>query len=352
VERQPEKVSLMDRKRHKDKGPEADGSISLRDPESTVRMIEIFYKGGICMTEAIKGKRRVQWALYIMLIPGIIITAIYSYGPLIGLSIAFQKYNFAKGLFGSEWIGLDNFNYLFMLPEFGRVVFNTVYISVMKIVLGLIFPIVVSILLNEMQSVKLKRSVQTFIYLPHFISWVIISGVLIDMLSPSTGIINQIIKAFGADPVFFLGNKDVFPYVIVVSDIWKGFGFGTIIYLAALTGIDPSLYEAAHIDGANRMQRMWNITIPGIMPVIVLNSTLMLGSVLNAGFDQVFNMYSPMVYETGDIIDTLVYRMGMQSSVPQYDIATAIGLFKSGVSFVLISSAYWLAHKVADYKIF
>lgn len=304
------------------------------------------------MNKAISTKRRVQWALYMMLIPGIIITAIYSYGPLIGLSIAFQKYNFAKGLFGSEWIGLDNFKYIFMLPEFGTVLFNTLKISIMKMVLGLIFPIFVSILLNEMRNVKLKRSVQTFIYLPNFISWVIISGLLIDMLSPSTGIINHIIKAFGFEPVFFLANKTIFPYIIVLSDVWKGFGFGTIIYLAALTGIDLSLYEAANMDGAGRIQRMWHITLPGITPVIVLNSTLMLGGILNAGFEQVFNLYSPMVYETGDIIDTLVYRIGMSSTVPQYDIATAIGLFKSVISFVLISSAYWMAHKFADYKIF
>lgn len=311
-----------------------------------------YIKGGIEVNEAINKKRRVQWALYMMLIPGIIITAIYSYGPLVGLSIAFQKYNFAKGLFGSEWIGLDNFRYIFMLPEFGRVLFNTLKISIMKMVLGLIFPIFISILLNEVRNLKLKRSVQTFIYLPHFISWVIISGVLIDMLSPSTGVINQIIKAFGFEPIFFLANKTMFPYVIVLSDVWKGFGFGTIIYLAALTGIDPSLYEAANMDGAGRIQRMRHITLPGITPVIVLNATLMLGGILNAGFDQVFNLYSPMVYETGDIIDTLVYRIGMSSTVPQYDIATAIGLFKSGISFVMISSAYYMAHKFADYKIF
>jgi putative aldouronate transport system permease protein len=309
-------------------------------------------KGRSVMYQAISTKRRVQWALYIMLIPGIIITAIYSYGPLVGLSIAFQKYNFAKGLFGSEWIGLDNFRYIFMLPEFGRVLFNTLKISIMKMALGLIFPIFISILLNEVRSVKLKRSVQTFIYLPHFISWVIISGILIDMLSPSTGIINNIIKALGFEPIFFLADKTMFPYIIVLSDVWKGFGFGTIIYLAALTGIDPSLYEAANMDGAGRIQRMRHITLPGITPVIVLNATLMLGGILNAGFDQIFNLYSPMVYETGDIIDTLVYRIGMSSDVPLYDIATAIGLFKSVISFVMISSAYYMAHKFADYKIF
>lgn len=298
---------------------------------------------------------KVQWALYIMLIPAVIITAIYSYGPLIGLSIAFQRFDITKGLFGSEWIGFDNFEYIFMLPDFGRVLYNTLFISIMKIILGLVFPIFVSILLNEMNRVKIKRSIQTMIYLPHFISWVIIAGLMIDILSPSHGIVNHILGLFGIKPIFFLAQKEIFPYVIVISDVWKSFGFATIMYMASLTTIDPNLYEAAGIDGAGRFRRIWNITLPGIIPIIVLNATLMLGQVLNAGFDQIFNLYSAMVYETGDIIDTMVYRIGIQPGMgrmPQYDIATTIGLFKSGVSFVLISVAYWLANKLANYKIF
>lgn len=304
------------------------------------------------MTVIKRRARSIQWALYIMLIPGFILTAIYSYGPLAGLSIAFQKFNFAKGLFGSPWAGFENFEFIFMLPDFTRVLLNTVFIAAMKIVLGLVFPIIVAIMLNEMRSVKLKRSVQTFIYLPYFISWVIIAGVMIDMLSPSTGIVNRMLGVFGVKPIFFLADKSLFPYVMVLSDIWKTFGFDTIIYLAALTAIDPTLYEAAYMDGAGRFRCMRHITLPGIMPVIILCATLKLGNVLNAGFDQIYNLYSPVVYQTGDIIDTLVYRMGIESPVPQYDIATAIGLFKSVISFVLISISYWMAHKFADYKIF
>ncbi len=299
--------------------------------------------------------RQVQWSLYMMLIPAVIITAIYSYGPLIGLTIAFQKFEISKGLFGSKWIGLDNFKYIFLLPNFGRVLYNTIFISTMKMALGLVFPILVSVLLNEVKLVKIKRSIQTVIYLPHFISWVIIAGLMIDILSPSHGIVNHVLKSFGIEPIFFLGDKGTFPYIIVLSDVWKGFGYSTIMYMAALTTIDPNLYEAAEMDGAGRLRRIWNITIPGITPVIVLNATLMLGQVLNAGFDQIFNLYSPMVYETGDIIDTLVYRIGMQPGagrMPRYDIATTIGLFKSGISFVLISIAYWMASKFANYKIF
>jgi putative aldouronate transport system permease protein len=307
------------------------------------------------MTGIIKESRKIQWALYLMLIPGIVITLIYSYGPLVGLSIAFQKFDITKGLFGSQWVGLENFKYIFLLPDFGRALYNTIFISFLKMIIGLIFPIIIAILLNEVRHIKFKRTVQTFVYLPYFISWVIVAGVMIDMLSPSSGIINHILGTFGVKPIFFLGEKHVFPYVIVISDIWKGFGFGTIIYMAALTGIDPSQYEAAEIDGANRFQRIWNITIPGIMPIIVLSATLTLGSLLNAGFDQVINLYNPMVYDTGDIIDTLVYRVGIEGAngtIPQYDIGAAIGLFKSVVSFILVSSAYWTAHKFADYTIF
>lgn len=307
------------------------------------------------MAEAHIKSKKVQWSLYIMLIPAIVIVAIYHYGPLAGLTIAFQKFNITKGLFGSEWIGFDNFRYIFSLPNFGQVLYNTVFIAISKMVLGLIFPIFVSLMLNEVRYTKLKRSIQTAIYLPHFISWVIISGVLIDILSPSHGIINYLLGLFGAEPVFFLGNKSTFPYIIIFSSVWKSFGFSTIMYMAALTTIDPNLYEAASIDGAGRFRRIWHITLWGIMPIIVLNGTLMLGSVLDGGFDQVFNLYSPMVYETGDILDTLVYRTGIQparGSIPQYDIAVAIGLFKSGVSFFMVSIAYWLAHKFADYKIF
>ena len=302
-----------------------------------------------------KQSRRIRWALYFMLIPGILLTLTYSYGPLMGLSIAFQKFNFTKGLFGSPWVGLANFRYIFRLPDFTRALRNTLFIATSKILLNLLVPIVVAIMLNEVRRTGYKRVIQTLIYLPFFISWVIVSGIMTDILSPSTGVVNGMLKAMGLQTVFFLGSPKVFPYVIIFTDVWKGFGFGTILYLAAITGIDPGLYEAASIDGANRFRRMLHITLPGIVPIIILNGTLSLGNVLNAGFDQVVNMYSPVVYKAGDIIDTLVYRVGIvgdRSSIPRYEIATAMGLFKSAVSFVLVSSAYFLAHKFADHSIF
>jgi len=284
-----------------------------------------------------------------------ITTLVYSYGPLIGLVIAFQKFDITKGLFGSQFIGFNNFKYIFGLLDFKRALGNTLYIAIIKIILGLVFPIVVSILLNEIRGMKYKRSVQTIIYLPFFVSWVIVAGIFKDILSPSTGIVNNVLKTIGIKPVFFMGSPGVFPWVVIFVDVWKGFGMGTIIYLAALTAIDPNLYEAAAIDGANRFSRMLHITLPGLTAIIVLNATLSLGNVLNAGFDQIVNMYSTVVYRTGDIIDTLVYRVGIQgvrNTLPRYEIAATMGLFKSVVSSLLISVSYYCAYKFADYRIF
>ncbi len=291
-----------------------------------------------------------QIPLHLMLLPSFLIVLVYSYVPMFGLIIAFQKYVPARGFFGSKWVGLDNFRYLFQLPDTWEVIGNTVFIAFMKIIVGLIIPITVALLLNEIKKTWFKRSSQTLIYLPHFLSWTILGGILIDILSPKIGIVNQLIGLLGIDPIYFLGNNSWFPYVIVISNEWKEFGFSTIIYLAALTGINPSLYEAAIIDGANRLRQTWHITLPGIRPIVVLLATLSLGQILNAGFEQIFNLYSPQVYDSGDIIDTMVYRMGLQSA--QYSLATTIGLVKSAVSLVFISVAYFLAYRLANYRIF
>jgi len=296
-------------------------------------------------------KFRREVPLHFMLLPGLIFIIIFSYIPMGGLVIAFQKFIPAKGLFGDQkWIGLDNFRYVFELPSFTQIVWNTLYISSLKLILGLIFPIIFAILLNELKSQLVKRSIQTTIYLPYFLSWVVLGGILIDILSPSKGIINQIITSFDIEPIFFLGSNDWFPVTLVLSDVWKNFGYGTIVYLAAITGIDPGLYEAATMDGANRWHKAWHITIPGMRMVIVLLAVLSLGQLLNAGFDQVFNLYSPQVYESGDILDTFVYRIGLLDA--QYGVATAVGFFKSIVSFILISVSYFFAYRVAKYRIF
>jgi len=295
-------------------------------------------------------KWRREIPLHMMILPGLLLILIYSYVPFFGLTMAFQKFLPARPFFDNPWVGLEHFRYVWDMPNSLRVLWNTLYIASLKIVVGQLVPIAVALLLNELRKEWLKRGVQTLIYLPHFLSWIILGGILIDILSPSQGIVNQLLGVFGIEPIYFLGDNRWFPITIVISDVWKEFGFNTIVYLAALTGINPSLYEAAVIDGASRWKQTLNITLPGILPIVVLLATLSLGNVLNAGFDQVFNLYSPSVYESGDIIDTLVYRVGLEQA--QYSVATAIGLFKSIVSCVMISLSYFLAYRLANYRIF
>lgn len=288
--------------------------------------------------------------MHIMLLPAVILLFIYNYIPLVGNLMAFQKFNPNRGLFGSTWVGFDNFRYVLAMPGTLHVLWNTFFIAIMKIIMGIIIPVFIALLLNEMRSIRYKRMLQTIIYFPHFLSWVILSGIFIDILSPSKGITGQILSTFGLQPIFFLGDPKWFPYTLVLTESWKEFGFGTIVYLAALTGIDPTLYEASMIDGAGRWKQVRYITIPGIMGIVMLMTILSMGNILNAGFDQVFNLYSPQVYRTGDILDTLVYRMGMLDA--QYGVATAVGLFKSAVSFTMLTLSYALAYKYTDYRVF
>ncbi|NLM09278.1 MAG: sugar ABC transporter permease [Clostridiaceae bacterium] len=288
--------------------------------------------------------------LHILLIPGVIAVFIFNYIPMFGIVMAFQKFVPAKGFLGSEWIGLDNFRYIFNMPNIWNVIRNTVFIAVMKIIANLIVPIIFALLLNEVRKNAFKRTIQTIIYFPHFLSWVILGGILIDVLSPTSGIVNEFIGLFGIKPIYFLGDSKWFPFTLVFTNTWKEFGYNTIVYLAALTSIDPTLYEAAVVDGAGRLKQTWHITLPGILPIVTLMTVLSLGNVLNAGFDQVFNLYSPSVYSTGDIIDTLVYRIGMVEA--QFSVSAAVGLFKSAISFVLVVISNKLANKYAGYRVF
>lgn len=289
-----------------------------------------------------------QWQYHVMLIPAIILVIIFNYIPLYGLIIAFEKYNPAMG-FASPWVGWSNFDYLFRQPNFVRTIWNTLYIAVMKIIGGIIVPVIFSLLLNEVRSTAVKRTYQTVIYMPNFLSWVILAGVMIDLLS-ADGIVNTMLGLVGVGPVSFLGDNNIFPWTMIISDIWKTFGFGTVVYLAALTGIDPGLYEAAIVDGAKRWKQTIYITLPMLVPTIILMTVLSLGNVLNAGFDQIYNLYSPMVYKSGDIIDTYVYRLGIEQA--QYSVGTAVGMFKSVISGILIASSYILADKLAGYRVF
>jgi putative aldouronate transport system permease protein len=295
--------------------------------------------------------RKTEIPLHLMLIPGIIITFVFGYLPLAGLTVGFQRFVPARGLFGKQqWVGLDNLALIFSFPNTPNVIRNTIVIAFGKIVLGLLIPIVVTLLLNELKSSRIKRTIQTVIYFPYFISWIVYAALLLDLLSPSSGLVNKFLGLFGAEPIFFLGDNRYFQGTIILTDVIKNFGYGTVVYMAAITGIDPNLYEAAEIDGAGRWRQTLHITLPGLQMVIVLMMVLSLGNVLNAGFDQIFNMYSAYVYESGDIIDTMMYRMGIEQAM--FGPSTAMGLFKSLVSLVFISGSYYIAYKMFDYRIF
>ena len=298
----------------------------------------------------IKNKKE-NLTFHLMLLPAVILTAVFAYVPMYGLIIAFQDYKPAIGFFGNQkWCGWENFKFIFEMPDFWQVVSNTVYMAFLKIISAPVVSIIVAILLNEVKSVKYKKFIQTAIYLPYFLSWVVLAGVFRDMLSPTDGIINSIITRMGFESIHFLGNKVWFPIVMVITDVWKGFGYGSVIYLAAITNIPPELYESATVDGASRWQKICYITLPGMKMMIALMLLLSIGGIMSDNFDQVYNMYSPQVYATGDVLDTMIYRLGLENM--QFGISTAAGLVKSFVSMIIISTGYYLAYKFSDYKVF
>jgi putative aldouronate transport system permease protein len=284
-----------------------------------------------------------------MLIPGILYLLVFRYYPMYGVVIAFQDFNPGLGFTESPWVGLENFEFLFILPNFGRILANTVIIAIAKIVTVEFFAILLAILLNEVQYMLFRRTIQIIIYLPHFLSWTILGGILIEILSPY-GMVNQFLGTINVEPIMFLGSNDWFRSTLVLTNLWKEVGFSTIVYLAALTGINPTLHEAAAIDGANRWQRILHITLPGIRSTVVLLATLSLGNVLEAGFEQVLTLYNPAVYRTGDVLSTYIYREGLIAA--RYSLAGAVGLFRSLIGFGLITLSYWLAGKYANYRIF
>jgi len=295
------------------------------------------------------GALRKNWMLHLFLLPSVVLLVVYSYIPMAGIVIAFQNYKTYKGIRGSEWVGLEHFRTMFMDERIVQIIENTLVIALSKMVVGWVAPLLFALLLNEVRLMLLKRTVQTLVYLPHFLSWVVLGGILTDMLSES-GIVNTTMQALGLPSVFFLGSGGWFRFTLIVSDVWKEFGFGTIIYLAALAGVNPALYEAAEIDGASRLRQTFHVTLPSIIKVGVVIGTLSLGNVLNAGFDQVFNMINPIVAGKGEIIDTYVYKIGLLQGA--FSFATAVGLFKSVVSLILIAITYRLAYKYANYRIF
>ncbi|MDT2825015.1 sugar ABC transporter permease [Vagococcus lutrae] len=296
-----------------------------------------------------KTTKQNQRYYHAMLLPGMILLIIFNIIPMFGILMAFQNYVPAKGILGSDWVGLDHFRYMFQLPDSKQIFANTIIIAVGKLVVGMIVPIIFALILNEARVQWFKKWVQTIVYLPNFLSWVVL-GTVVSMIFSYDGMFNNFLEFIGSERIMFLASNTWFRPLLIATDVWKSYGYGTIIYLAALTAINPALYESAAMDGANRFKQMIHITLPGILPTIVLLATLNLGSVLNAGFDQVFNLYNPIVYQTGDIIDTYVYRMGLVDM--QFSFATAVGLLKSVVSFGLIVLSYKLADKFAGYRIF
>ena len=306
---------------------------------------ERYFGGG---TRIISRFKR-EWPLHVLILPAFVVTAIFSYGPMYGLIMAFQDFSPVLGFGNSPWIGLENFRWLFAQPQFTRTITNTLFISIMKIVLGTSASVIFALLLNEVRISFCKRFFQTVVYIPNFISWIILAGVMHTVLA-SDGIVNSLIASLGFTRVPFLVDQAIFPWTMIWSDVWKTFGFGTVVYLATITSIDPEIYESAVVDGASKFRQIISITIPLMGPIIVLMVTLALGNVLNAGFDQIYNLYSPVVYPTGDIIDTYLFRLGLQNG--RFALGAAVGLMRSVVSMILMSLSLWFAYRVANYRIF
>lgn len=284
--------------------------------------------------------------LFLLLLPVLAYYIIFKYVPMYGAIIAFKNYYPRVGVFGSEWVGLEHFEKLFTGYYFPDVFRNTLIISFSRLIFGFPMPIILCLLLNEVKSLKLKKTIQTISYLPHFIGWVVLAGIVQEVFSPSRGIINYIIQAFGGEPIFFLGSTEWFRDVVVATGIWKECGWGAIVYLAAVSGIDPQLYEAAEMDGANRLQRIWHITLPCLMPTIVIMFILKCGSIIDDDFDQLYNLLNAQVMSVGDVIETYVYRVGLQQM--NYGYAAAVGLFKNVIALILVTASNKISKKLSD----
>lgn len=281
------------------------------------------------------GSRIRENSIYLFFIPGFIFLIIFHYVPMYGVVIAFKDFSMIKGIAASEWIGFENFGYLFRSKTFYNAFWNSLVFSGLRLVFGFPAPLFLALFLNEVRHSKFKRTIQTVSYIPHFISWVVISGMVINFLSPTAeGLVNYFIRMAGKQPINFLISSKYFRGIIIVEEIWKEAGWGAIIYLAALSGIDVSLYEAATIDGASRIQQIRYITIPGIASTIVVLLILRLGSILNNGFEQIYLLYGPAVYDVADVLETYTFRIGLQEG--RFSFATAVGIFKSVVNLILL----------------
>lgn len=287
---------------------------------------------------------RDKW-LYLLILPGMLFMLIFRYIPIFGNVIAFMDFN-PYNMWNSTWVGFDQFIKLFNKPAFMQTFYNTLYISILKMVCGFPIPIILALMMNEMRNMQFKKVAQTLLYLPHFISWVVMAGLIMNFLDPSTGLITALLKSITGKDLQVLTDKTLFVPMLIITDIYKTMGWGTIIYFAALSGVDPQLYEAAEIDGARKWKQMINITLPAITPTIVIMLILNCNNIVNAGFDQIFMLYSALVYDVADIIDTYVYRIGIQKA--NYSFSTAAGMFKSVIALVMILIVNFVAKKTGN----
>jgi putative aldouronate transport system permease protein len=287
--------------------------------------------------------------IYLLLLPGLLLLFVFHYIPLNGIIIAFKNYSPFKGIIKSTWAGFDNFIYFLKDENFWKVMRNTVLINVLKLLFGMPVAIIFALCLNELWSLSYKKIVQTVSYLPYFISWVVAAGIVTSILSPSTGLVNVILKkAFNIEPIYFLAKREYFRLIIVLSDIWKQFGMQAVYYIAILASIDPELYEAANIDGAKKLRQIWHITLPSLKSIIIILLIIRVGNMVTIGFEQIFLLYNPLVYDVGDVISTYTYRLGIEQT--QYSLTTAIGLTQSVVNFILVFSANKLSKKIAGWS--
>lgn len=293
--------------------------------------------------EDLKRRLKKNWPFLVMILIPVVLLLVFGYGPIYGVQIAFKDYSPGLGIWDSPWNNFAHFKRMLDDFTFERAFWNTLNISFWKIVIGFPAPIIFALFLNELREVRFKKLAQTISYLPYFMSWVIVASMFVEIFSPQRGLFNTIIAAFGGRPIHFLASDKWFVPILIGTDIWKSFGYGAIVYLAAMTGIDGALYEAAELDGASRFQKMWYITIPSIMPIILTMFILRLGGVLNAGFDQVLNMYNPSVYSVADIIDTYVYRVGLIDF--NFDYSSAVGIFKNIIGLILVTSSNLIVKK-------
>ena len=287
--------------------------------------------------------------LYLFLLLPVLHVFIFSYMPMYGVQIAFKNFRAIDGIWGSKWNDFQHFIYMFQSQGFFRVLKNTVFISLLRTIFGFPAPIILALLLNELKNIKFKKTIQTISYLPTFMSWVVLSGIFIEVFSPERGIVNYILSLLGVSPIIFLSSKIYFLPILVSSAIWAGVGWNAVIYIASLSSIDPGLYESADLDGANRLQKALYISLPSLIPVITIIFLLGLSGILDAGFDQIFNMYNPLVYEVADVIDTYVFRSGLQEF--RYDFATAVGLFKNVVGVLLVFGTNLFVRRSSSYGV-